>query len=294
MYAVDTCHYARSGQDLDGLRDPGRRGVHIGIPLAREKGRRPGQVLDQEYPQRFGGPPMWQVPWHDMASYSNGDGSKPPKLSQRLSETFLRPAKNNRGPVEEPWGDRILPPEERKAAMDSLDAMEVKITRAGLIFATIVAPLIAFYNAVNHAHRTVIIHGHKALLPLQASWLVLGGVIVIFCLLGFVALHRRKRTLVVFNFFILGLAAIPLLAPVGFALVVLAGWLMMRAYRINKYGSPITKVVAREAAKRPPRRERRQQAAATAARPNAAKAPSANKRYTPKAAPRKKISKPTE
>jgi hypothetical protein len=237
---------------------------------------------------------MGQVPWVGMASYSNGDGSKPPKLSQRLSETFLRPAKPSKGQVEEPWGDRILPPEERKAAMDSLDAMEVKLTRAGLIFATVVAPLIAFYDAVNHAHRTVIVHGHKALLPLQTSWLVLGGIILIFCILGFVALHRRKRTLVVFNFFILGLAAIPLLAPVGFALVVLAGWLMMRAYRINKYGSPITKVVAREAAKRPPRRERKQVDAAAAKRPTAYKAPTANKRYTPKAAPRKKVAKPTE
>jgi hypothetical protein len=235
---------------------------------------------------------MGRVPWEDMASYSNGDGSKPATLSQRLSETFLRPAKPNKGQVEEPWGDRILPPEERKAAMDSLDAMEVKLTRAGLIFVTIVAPLLAFYDAVNHAHRTVIVHGHKVLLPLQASWLVLGGVILGFCILGFIALHRRKRTLVVFNFFILGLATIPLLAPVGLAVIVLAGWLMMRAYRINKYGSPITKVVAREAAKRPPRRERKL-AASAPPKPSGNKAPTANKRYTPKAAPRKKVAKPT-
>jgi hypothetical protein len=177
--------------------------------------------------------------------------------------------------------------------MDSLDATEVKLTLAGLIFATIVAPLIAVYDAVDHSHRTVTVHGQKRLLPLQGSWLILGGVILLFCLLGFVALHRRKRTLVVFNFFILGLATIPLLAPVGFILLVLAAWLMMRAYRINKYGSPIAKVVAKQAAARPPRRERKK-AVSTASTPGAYKPPTANKRYTPKAAPRKKVAKPTQ
>jgi hypothetical protein len=110
---------------------------------------------------------------------------------------------------------------------------------------------------------------------------------------GILALYRRKRTLVVFNFLILGFASVPLLAPVGLAVIVLGGWLMMRAYRINKYGSPITKVAAREAAKRPPRRARKQ-AARTAAMPVVHKAPTANKRYTPKAAPRKKVAKPAE
>jgi hypothetical protein len=236
---------------------------------------------------------MGQVPSSNMASFSNSDGDSPPKLSQRLSETFLRPAKPKDRAVEEPWGDRVLPPEERKAAMDTLDATEAKLGRAGLIAITILAPLLAFYDAASHSKRTVKVHGHKVLLPLQTSWLILGGVILVFCILGYFALYRRKRTLVVFNFFILGLATIPLLAPVGFAVVVLAGWLMMRAYRINKYGTPITKVVAREAAKRPPRRERKK-AAIAASRPAVYKAPTANKRYTPKAAPRKKVAKPTE
>ena len=186
-----------------------------------------------------------------------------------------------------------MPPEERKAAMDSLDAMEAKLSLAGLILITVVAPLLAAYDAADHSKRTVVVHGHKTLLPLQSSWLILGGAILFLCVVGYVALYRRKRTLVVFNFFILGLATIPLLAPVGFLVVVLAGWLMMRAYRINKYGTPITKVVAREAAKRPPRRERKQ-AAIAASRPAVYKAPTANKRYTPKAVPRKKVAKPTE
>jgi hypothetical protein len=51
-------------------------------------------------------------------------------------------------------------------------------------------------------------------------------------------------------------------------------------------------VVAREAAKRPPRRERKL-AASAPPKPSGNKAPTANKRYTPKAAPRKKVAKPT-
>jgi hypothetical protein len=74
---------------------------------------------------------------------------------------------------------------------------------------------------------------------------------------------------------------------------VLAGWVMMRAYRINKYGTPVTKVVAREAAKLPPRRERKR-AAAVPPKPTGYSPPKANKRYTPKAAPRKKVTKPVE
>jgi hypothetical protein len=225
-----------------------------------------------------------------MAFLSNGGGSKPTGMSQWLARIFQRPAA---AAAVEPWGDRVLPPEERKAAMDVLDPTEIKLSKIGLGLITILAPAVGIWDAVNHAHRTVTVHGHKTLVPLQASWLILAGVILAFCVVGFIALYRRKRTLVVFTLFIIGLATIPLFAPLGFALVVLAGWVMMRAYRINKYGTPVTKVVAREAAKLPPRRERKR-AAAVPPKPTGYSPPKANKRYTPKAAPRKKVTKPVE
>lgn len=193
----------------------------------------------------------------------------------------------------EPWGDHVLPPEERKAAMNALDPTEIKFSRVGLILVAIAAPAIGIWDAVDHSRRTVLVHGKKDLLPLQTSWLILTGVILAFCVIGVIALYRRKRTLVVFNFFIVGLATIPLFAPLGFALVVLAGWLMLRAFRINKYGTPVAKVVAREAAKRPPRRERKRVATAPS-KPTGHMPPPANKRYTPKAAPRKRVAKPVE
>ncbi len=164
-----------------------------------------------------------------MALFPKSNGGQPQKLTQILSETFLRPAKPRKdAPITEPWGDRILEPDQRRAAMDSLDPVETKVSRAGLIMVTIVVPILAIYNAANHGSRTVIIKGHKTLLPLQTNWLILGGVILAFCILGFIALYRRKRTLVVFTFFILGLSVIPLLSPLGFAAIALAGWLMIR------------------------------------------------------------------
>jgi hypothetical protein len=68
---------------------------------------------------------------------------------------------------------------------------------------------------------------------------------------------------------------------------------LLRAYRIQKYGTAHAKTAAREAAARPPRRERKQTAKAPT-KPAAYKPPTANKRYTPKAPVRKRVAKPTE
>jgi hypothetical protein len=83
-------------------------------------------------------------------------------------------------------------------------------------------------------------------------------------------------------------------APLGFALNLLGGWLLLRAYRIQKFGTANAKLAAREASARPPRRERKKAPVSTASKPAAHKPPTANKRYTPKAAPRKKVAKPTQ
>ena len=96
-----------------------------------------------------------------------------------------------------------------------------------------------------------------------------------------------------FTFFILGLAFARLFIPLGFALLALGGWLLMRAYRINKYGTANAKQVAKEVASRPPRRQRKAEAQ-TPVTPSGYKPPTTNKRYTPKAPARKKVAKPVE
>jgi hypothetical protein len=153
------------------------------------------------------------------------------------------------------------------------------------------------YLAVGHPTRKVTqkVHGvsHIRLVPLSGTYLLLGAIVVGFCLLGYEGLRRRKRTLVVFALFVDGFAFTLVFAPLGFALIILGGWLMLRAYRIQKFGTPNAKMAARQAVARPPRRERKQ-AASRPAKPAVHKPPTANKRYTPKAPPRKKVAKPTE
>jgi hypothetical protein len=237
-----------------------------------------------------------------MTPTSNGDGSRPPTLSERLSGafsgTFTRPTRTSPAsgtPSEDPT--QILSPSERRAAMSSLNPMEMKWSKAGLAIAAIIGAIIVLYLAIDHPTRKVTnkVHGvkHVHLVPVSDSYLLIGAIVVGFCLLGFEGIRRQRRTLVVFALFIDGFAFTLIFAPLGFALIILGGWLMLRAYRIQKFGTPTAKVAARQAAARPPRRERKR-AAQVAARPTAYKPPTANKRYTPKAAPRKKVAKPTE
>jgi hypothetical protein len=176
--------------------------------------------------------------------------------------------------------------------MSGLDPTEVKWSKAGLIVAALLGAYLTYYLATHHS-RSAKVHGHTVQVPISESYLLLGAVVLICCAAGLLGVYRRRRTLVAFAFFITGFAFTLVFAPLGLVLIFGGGWLMLRAYRIQKYGTASAKGVAREAAARPPRRERK----ATAARPTKPtghKAPSANKRYTPKAPPRKKVAKPTE
>jgi hypothetical protein len=235
-----------------------------------------------------------------MASFSNGDGSRRPTLGLRLSQAFQRPAVPQNGASGQPPNqpaDDILSPADRKAAMSGLNATELKWSKAGIGLAALIGIIIVVYLAAYHPTRKVTqkVHGvsHIRLVPVSDTYLLLGAIVLAFCLLGYVGIRRRKRTMVAFALFVDGFAFTLIFAPLGFALILLGGWLMLRAYRIQKFGTPNAKVAARQAAARPPRRQRKQ-AASTPAKPSGYKPPSANKRYTPKAASRKKVAKPTD
>jgi hypothetical protein len=231
-----------------------------------------------------------------MTSTSDGDSSGPEKLTDRISRAFARtngPRTRVKVPVDEgaaaPEVDGVLPVAERRAAMHGLSPIEVKWSKGGLFLSTAMAILLPILSESTHRTSKV---DHKAV-AVTPDALLLGGAVLLFCVLGFYALWRRKRSLVAFSLFICGFAFTIVFAPLGFALIVLGGWLLLRAYRIQKYGTPNAKQIAKVAGTRPPRPSRRAMkgAAETA---GTRKAPTANKRYTPKAPPRKKIPKPVE
>jgi hypothetical protein len=212
-------------------------------------------------------------------------------LVSRVSDLFGGADLEERDP------QQVIPPEERKAAMSSLDRTEHKLALGGLVLATLAGigvPLwVISQNRVDKAGKNSISVAPDALLLMAA--------ILVFCLIGFIALWKGKRTLVTFSLFLIGFGFTLFVGVIGFAFILLGGWLMLRAWRLNKYGSTNAKVVAREAAAaRPPKGERgsrvrTKEPAKTASKSGGPKKPpTASKRYTPKAAPRRKIPKPTE
>jgi hypothetical protein len=225
-----------------------------------------------------------------MAGSSDDDDFKPPGLMEIISSKFLKPAKPKSGSQPAPAPGRILEGAERKAAMRTIDATEIKWSKAVLILSALLA--VAVPIIVASEHKTTKVAGSHTSATVAPDALLLGGVVLLFCLLGAIALRRRRRSLLAFAFFVIGFALTLLtFAPLGFAVIVLGGWLMLRAWRMQKYGTTNSRQVAREAAARPSRKVR-QQAAKTPVKPTGHKAPTANKRYTPKAPSKKKIPKP--
>jgi hypothetical protein len=234
-----------------------------------------------------------------------------PSWSARLSELFMGPPKKSTttpapkrtapkasaesgGDEAEP--EEILPQEKRKAAMSSLDATEQKWSLGALILATIGGFAIpAYILATNKVSK----HGKNSI-AVAPDALLLGGAILLFCIIGFLALWKRKRTVLTFDLFLIGFGYTLFVGFVGFVFIFLGGWLMLRAWRLNRYGTTNSKLIAREAAAQPRGRNRKQAARATSAKGSPAsssqsverKPPSASKRYTPKSPPRKKIPKP--
>ena len=223
-----------------------------------------------------------------------GNGSSPPKTwSARLLGAFSGPPPGAGGPEARADPSQVLPPEQRKAAMTSLDALEMKLSFWALTVATVVSIAIPAY--ILAAHKVTKRGGRSITVGPDA--ILLYGAILLLCAFGFYALWKRKRTILCFDFFLVGFGLTVSLTVVGFVYIFFGAWLMLRAWRINKYGTTNAKVIAKEAAARPRGRERKEAAKASGRSPAKAgerKPPTANKRYTPKAPPRKKIPKPTE
>jgi len=186
--------------------------------------------------------------------------------------------------------EHIIPPEERKAVMRSLDPQEVKWSVSALLLASLVGIGLPVYFLIEH---TTTKHAKNTSIAVGPDALLLGGLLVLLCIGGFVAVWHRKRTLVSFDLMLVGFGLTLPLTFLGFGYIVLGGWFMLRASRINRYGTTNTKLIRTQAAARPRGRDRKE-ATKAASQPGVRKPPAASKRYTPKSPPRKKIPKPAE
>jgi hypothetical protein len=178
--------------------------------------------------------------------------------------------------------------------MASLDATEQKLSLGALILATVAGIAIpAYILATNKVTK----HGKNSI-AVAPDAALLGGAILLFCVIGFLTLWKRKRTFLTFDLFLIGFGFTLFVGLVGFVFIFLGGWLMLRAWRLNRYGTTNAKLIAREAKAQPRGRDRRQSAKAAATKGKSPttnadrKPPAASKRYTPKSPPRKKIPKP--
>jgi hypothetical protein len=219
----------------------------------------------------------------------DGDGlEQPPGWVARFKQAYW-PAGAGFATRSSADSEHIIPPEERKAVMRSLDPQEVKWSVVAFALASLVGIGLPVYFLAKHSTTK---HG-SASITVGPDALLLGGLLLILCIGGFVALWHRKRTLVSFDLLLVGFGLTLPLTFLGFGYIVLGGWFMLRASRINRYGTTNTKLIRTQAASQPRGRARKEAARATS-QPGARKPPAASKRYTPKSPPRKKVPKPTE
>jgi hypothetical protein len=149
----------------------------------------------------------------------------------------------------------------------------------------------SLYNATT---KTCYIHHARSF------WVWTMAVLLLFALALFLAVQLRRRSALGFAALMNGLAfetttGSPIL---GLPFIVLGGWLLIRAWRVQQYGSPTTtkKTAGGVVTPRPARpvrqpRERKKKAADTTT--NGRARPAASKRYTPKT-PRRKRPTPAE
>jgi hypothetical protein len=180
--------------------------------------------------------------------------------------------------------------------MRSLDPQEVKLAFGAFTLATVAGIAIPAYILASDK----VTKAGKHTIAVAPDAALLGGVIIVLCILGFITLWKRKRTFVSFALFLIGFAFTLFIGLIGFVFILVGGWLMLRAWRINRYGTTDAKAIRQEAASRPRGKGAAASTSKTATKgkassqPGARKPPTASKRYTPKAPARKKIPKPTQ
>jgi hypothetical protein len=239
---------------------------------------------------------------------------------ERLSETFLRPASSPRPRVEPVKIDYTsMSDEEKRARITQIDPMERKVGLAAAALAAVFALVytvpymvgkISVATTVKPLHKTCT-HGYHYVATTNtcngvypASHYTFPLILwLAFSVAIFVTVRIGRRAPMAFAIVLTGLAFGTVIIMLPY--VVCGAWLLLRAYRTQRYGAPNAKAPV-EGYVRPPPRQGRGSGRTTAAngtrnttrrkRENdpepeqpARRPPSASKRYTPKSAPKRKV-----
>lgn len=217
-----------------------------------------------------------------------------------FTETFFKPSKAKSG-EERKAPDRPMTDEEKRLWIRSLEPVERKWGYILSVYGALVALIVQLQYIVGNPwvrEKISTIHGHTkyGFVNQTASAEMLLGIGLALMAGAAVATYFKKRAPLAFLLMIGAFASTSLL---GLPMLILAGWLFMRSWRVQRYGSPDAKVAAKVAADKRARGERqgimsslfgRGGSTATATTSGTTvtatavdrSAPEASKRYTPK------------
>ncbi len=247
---------------------------------------------------------------------------------ERLSDTFLRPASPQRprpAPVKIDYAS--MTDDEKRARITQIDPVERKVGLAAAALAAVFALVytipymvskISVATTVKPVHDTCIDKYHyvastntcNTVYPAShytfplVLWLV-------FAIAIYVTVRIGRRAPMAFAIVLTGLAFGTVIIMLPF--VVGGGWLLLRAYRTQKYGAPTAKAPVEGYVRPPPRsgrgstrgtgtagggggtRDTSRRTRGSEPEPEQAvrRPPTASKRYTPKAAPKGKARRPS-
>lgn len=211
-------------------------------------------------------------------------------LRERLTKTFLKPPK----PAAEAQRvrDRPMTDQEKRTWIRGLEPIERKW---GMILAAYGALVALYLNlpdvlSAHYVHEKITpAHGHAYMgwVSTRQSAEILLGVQLALALGAFLGAYFRKRPILGF-FLLIGAFASNVL---GIPMLIMAGWIFMRSWRVQRYGSPDAKVAAKVSAERRAAKKRGEKVPGVFSRPSTVDADSTvtgpkrasegSKRYTP-------------
>ena len=234
----------------------------------------------------------------------------------RLSPMYLRPAKPKGDPDSTVEPAVAVTDEDKRRAIVGLDPLERKIGLLGAALATLIAVTTTLpfvlnpKTAVNQSLAPVKAHicANKAFTYDKATnkcngkvvyslehWVFALVLLLVFALALFVTVRIGRRAPVGFTALMTGLAYETQVGVLGLPFIAAGGWLLIRALRVQRYGSPTATKANPTGEKRPPPTRAERPTRQKKKRAAAPTGPAPNKRYTPKTPQRKRpVSPPPE